>query len=79
MLNGLRKSNTFHLFAQVGNFPRSHIIFKSMNENDPFSFIRIKEFYVLAWICKNAKPKANPKRVMTQQQIATLTISPIIF
>jgi hypothetical protein len=35
--------------------------------------------YVLFCTCKNANPKANPKRVMTQQVAAVVTISPIFF
>jgi hypothetical protein len=34
---------------------------------------------VFACTCKKTNPKANPKRVITQQHAATLIISAIIF
>jgi len=42
-------------------------------------FLPENPIYILACIFKKAKPNANPKRVITKQQLATVKISPIFF
>ena len=51
-------------------------LFNSNIINLTFHFF-VFNSYVFACTCKNTNPKANPKRVITQQQRATLKISPI--
>jgi hypothetical protein len=48
-------------------------------KGNAITYFKPQNNYVLACTCKNTNPKANPNKVIKQQEIATLIISDINF